>query len=115
MPERIYKQHWKPRAELRFELGAINVIYMLLDTNAKLFYIGEAADLIKRLSQGHECIPEWDYFRYDVLPDALAPFRLALERMLIRDFAAVLENAKGVVWKDVSGCKLVNDRIDAAH
>lgn len=109
---RIYKQHWKTRAEFQFEIGAKNVIYMLLDTKAKLLYIGEAADLVKRFSQGHECISNWDYFRYDVLPDELASYRLALERMLIRDFAAVLHNSKGLVWKDISGCKLANAKVD---
>jgi hypothetical protein len=29
---RIYKQNWKPRSDLEFELGAQNVIYMLVDT-----------------------------------------------------------------------------------
>ena len=32
---RIYKQNWKPRSELEFELGAQNVIYMLIDTHEK--------------------------------------------------------------------------------
>lgn len=54
---RIYKQDWKPRSDLEFELGAQNVIYMLIDTNGRKFYIGEAADLVKRLLQPHSCIP----------------------------------------------------------
>jgi hypothetical protein len=114
-PTRIYKQHWRSRSDLPFEIGAKNVIYMLLDTKAKLLYIGEADDLVRRLTPGHECIRNWDYFRYNVLPDALAPYRLALERMLIRDFAAVLENSKGVAWKNISGCKLANDRVDIGY
>lgn len=44
---RIYKQDWKPRSDVEFELGAQNVIYMLLDSNEKRFYVGEAVDLIK--------------------------------------------------------------------
>jgi glyoxylate utilization-related uncharacterized protein len=39
--------------------------------------------------------------------------RVALERMLIRDFAAVLTNKGGVEWRDISGCALCNDRIDS--
>src|SRR4051794_20093922 len=35
--QRIHKQDWRPRSELEYELGARNVIYMLLDTNAKKF------------------------------------------------------------------------------
>ncbi len=45
---RIYKQNWKPREELEYEIGALNVIYMLIDTEHKLLYIGEAQDLIKK-------------------------------------------------------------------
>ena len=109
---RIYKQNWKPRSELEFELGASNVIYMLIDTVAKSFYVGEAADLIKRLTQPHSSIPNWDYFRYSVLPAQLAPYRVAIERMLIRDFAAVLKNKKEISWHAIGDCELANDRVD---
>jgi hypothetical protein len=109
---RIYKQDWKPRSELEFELGAQNVIYMLLDTDGKRFYVGEAADLVKRLTQPHCSIPNWNYFRYNVLPAELAPYRVALERMLIRDFATVLRNSRAIVWQDIGSCELANDRVD---
>lgn len=42
-------------------------------------------------------------FRYVVLPDALAPFRVALERMLIRELAALFENKRGVATLAVPG------------
>jgi hypothetical protein len=109
---RIYKQNWKPRSDLEFELGAQNVIYMLIDTNEKRFYVGEAADLIKRLLQPHTSIPNWEYFRYSVLPAELATYRVPLERMLIRDFAAVLKNRKEIPWYVIDDCELVNDRVD---
>jgi hypothetical protein len=85
---------------------------MLLDSKARQVYIGEAADLVKRLLQAHPSIPNWDYFKYDVLPPALEPFRGTLERMLIRDFAAVLPNRGEIKWLDIRGCELRNDRID---
>jgi hypothetical protein len=109
---RIYKQDWKPRSELEFELGAQNVVYMLMDRVERRFYIGEAADLVKRLTQPHSSIPNWNYFRYNVLPTELAPYRVALERMLIRDFAAVLKNKGQVSWHDISDCELANDKVD---
>jgi hypothetical protein len=109
---RIYKQDWKARPELEFELGAQNVIYMLIDTKEKRFYIGEAADLIKRLTQAHSSIPNWTHFRYSVLPLELAPYRIALERMLIRDFAAVLKNKKQILWHQIGDCELANDKLD---
>ena len=109
---RIYKQNWKRRSELEFELGAQNVIYMLIDTNEKRLYVDEGADLIKRLTQPHSCIPNWDYFRYNVLPAELAPYRVALELMLIRDFASVLKNKKEISWHAIDDCELANDRVD---
>lgn len=110
---RIHKQNWKPRSEVEFELGARNVIYMLIDTKNKRLYIGEAADLIKRLLQPHTSIPDWEYFRYSVLPVELGPYRVQLERMLIRDFAAVLKNRKEIPWRAINDCELANDRVDA--
>jgi len=110
--DRIYKQNWKPREELAFEIGAENVIYMLADTRNHLFYIGEAKNLVKRLSQKYPSIPHWDRFRYDVLPDALESYRVTLERMLIRDFATVLSNKKQIPTLDLSDYELANDKID---
>jgi len=109
---RIHKQSWNPRSELEFELGAQNVIYMLIDTESKLFYIGEAKDLIKRLSQKYSCIPKWNYYRYDVLPPQLASYRVAIERMLIRGFAEILESKVNIQCFSISDYKLANDRID---
>jgi hypothetical protein len=110
--KRIHKQDWKQRTELEFELGAKNALYTLFDSTSQLIYIGEADDLVKRLLQPHPSIPKWDFFRYDVLPELLKPYRLALERMLIRGFAAVLKNKRGVAWRDIAGCTRTNDRVD---
>lgn len=109
---RIYKQDWKPREELEFEIGAQNVIYMLIDTKNKLLYIGEAQNLLKRLSQPYPTIKNWDYFKYNVLPDKLAPFRVVLERMVIRDLACLLKNKRDVHCISISEYSLANDRID---
>lgn len=110
--KRIYKQDWKPRDQLPFEIGATNVLYQLIDTEQRRLYVGEAKDLITRLSQSHRSVPKWDYFRYDVLPDVLAPFRIALERMLIRDLAALLQHKKGVPNFPISDFVLANEKID---
>jgi hypothetical protein len=109
---RIHKQDWKPRAELEYELGARNVIYMLLDTKKKCLYIGEAQDLVGRLLGPHSSIPKWNMFRYDVLPPALAPFRVALERMVIRTFATVLQNKCGICCLEIGEWTLANDKVD---
>ena len=95
---RIHKQDWKPRAEYRFEVGAHNVIYMLLDTESKLLYVGEAGSLKSRFDNGHPDIKNWDYYKYNVLPEGMTEYRLAIERMLIRDLAALLDNKQDIAY-----------------
>lgn len=111
--DRIYKQDWKQRSEYETELGAENVIYMLLDTINKLFYIGETKNLIRRFNQGHNEIPKWNYYRYNVLPYPLSRFRVTLERMLIRDFSTIFINNENIETKVLSNYTLVNKKIDS--
>ena len=110
--ERIHKQNWKSREELNFEIGAKNVLYYLLDTKKKLIYIGEAKDLVKRLNQSHPTIENWNFFRYNVLPPSLDTQRLMLERMIIRDMAAIFANKKVGDSVEISDYSLVNDKVD---
>ena len=109
---RIHKQDWRPREEFETEVGADNIIYMLADTTSKLLYIGEAQNLIRRLRSGHPIIKNWDKYRYDVLPDTLAPYRIQLERILIRAYAATFTSTKALSSLGVSEYKLVNEKID---
>ena len=94
------------------EIGAVNVIYMLVDTKKKLFYIGETVDLVKRLLQKYSVIPYWDYFRYDLLPKEFSPFRVDIERMLIRGHATIMKNKKEVNFINISDYELTNEKID---
>jgi hypothetical protein len=109
---RIHKQEWKLRDQLPFEIGSTNVLYLLLDTEKKLIYVGEASDLIARLSQPHPSIPNWNLYRYNVLPSQLMPFRITLERMLIRDIASLFPNKKKVKHFGISDYRLANHKID---
>lgn len=109
---RIYKQDWRQREEFEVEIGAENVIYMLIDTKEKLLYIGEADRLVQRLQTGHPSIKNWDFYRYDVLPEELRKFRLDLERMVIRNFATVLPNKRNIQMKAISEFQLANEKID---
>ena len=111
-PFRIYKTRWKKRDELELEIGAMNVLYFLVDTKNKLLYIGEASNLVSRLRQEHPSIPEWDYFRYNTLPNEIAHHRKVFERMLIRDYAQLLENKGGLDRLTISDYSLTNDKID---
>jgi hypothetical protein len=94
------------------ELGALNVIYTLIDMRNKLIYVGEAADLIRRFKAGHSEIKDWDFYRYDQLPPMPKQNRVAMERMLIRVFASLLENKAGVLTKYISDYRLANRKID---
>ncbi len=109
---KIHKQNWKMRGEYKSEIGAENVIYMLLDSNKKLIYVGEATNLIKRFNNGHPDIKEWDYYKYNVLPTELSGYRLAIERMAIRDMAALLDNKQSIPSFTISDYKLANRKID---
>jgi hypothetical protein len=112
-PFRIYKNRWRSRSELEFELGASNVLYTLIDTKNRLVYVGEASNLTDRLRQDHPSISEWEYFRYNVLPDEMASHRKTLERMIIRDFASVLESKEDVDSSiRISEYRLANEKID---
>lgn len=109
---RIHKQNWQPREQYKLEIGATNVVYMLLDSQKKLLYVGEATDLIKRFDNGHPDIREWDYYKYNVLPAELAPFRVTIERMTIRDMACLLTNKQDIPNIVISEYKLANRKID---
>ncbi len=109
---RIHKQNWKPRHEFETEIGATNVVYMLVDTGNRLFYVGETASLVTRFRRGHDLIPGWDFYRYDALPAALAPQRIHIERMLIRDIDSLLGASAMGLPVTMSDFRLVNLRID---
>ena len=110
---RIHKQDWKIKNQLDTEIGALNVIYTLLDTKNKLIYVGEAKDLRKRLKQNYSQIPYWTHYRYDTLPkNTSTEMRVALERMLIRSYASLLRNSSSVETFKISNYRLVNEKID---
>jgi len=83
------------------------VIYLLLDTKGRRFNLGEAVDLVKRLQQRTLRLE----LRYNVLPSELAPLRALIERMLVRDFAAVLKNERQIASQEIAGCELANDKV----
>ena len=110
---RIYKEPWKKRSELNLEPMPKNCLYVLRDDTRRLLYVGQAKDLVKRLRQDHPSIPDWEHYRYDLLPSELAPFRITLERMLIRDYAFLFDNSKGIDCLDSTSYRLTNELIDS--
>lgn len=107
------KSDWLPKDEAVNQFNATNVIYYLIDTEQKLLYIGEAEQMHRRFDQGHLSMKNWNYFRYDILPEGFSrKQRVALERMLIRCFAAILENSKNIPVRNISDYRLANIKID---
>ena len=111
---KIYTQEWKPREALDYEIEAENALYTLIDTNNKLLYIGEATRLVKRLRQEHSSIKNWNYYKYHVLPNTInSEQRVMLERMLIRDFASLIESKSDINQINISEYRLTNEKIDS--
>lgn len=107
------KSNWIHRSELCNMIEVTNVIYYLLDSQNKNMYIGEAEKMLKRFDQGHSRIKDWDYFRYDKLPEGFSKKqRLSLERMIIRSFASLFHNSKDIPSMLISDFILSNIKID---
>ena len=68
--------------------------------------------MVKRFDLGHPDIKDWDYYRYNVLPKELELHRVTIERMAIRDLAALLENKQDIVSSGILKYKLTNRKID---
>lgn len=113
---RIYMQEWKPREALDYELEVDNALYTLIDTKNKLLYIGEANKLVKRLRQEHTSIKNWNYYRYNVLPNTISSEqRVMLERMLIRDLASLVESKSDINHLIISEYRLTNEKIESRY
>jgi len=109
----IVKSNWRPKLDLTKIPDQPNVIYFLLDEVNNEFYVGEAKSLKNRLSSPRPEIPSWSHFRYNVLPPILEPYRLEIERMIIRDFAVLMPSDKtNLKKKKISDFKLTNKKID---
>ena len=109
-------QEWKPREALEYEIEVDNALYTLIDTNNKLVYIGEAGKLVKRLRQNHHAIKNWNYYRYNVLPNKISSEeRVMIERMIIRDLASLIESNSNIDSIHISEYKLVNEKIDGRY
>ena len=110
---KIVKKDWRRKEDLKYELGSKNVIYNLIDTVNKEIYIGETESLIERISSEREEIKNWNFYRFDSLPNGLTKKqRLEIERLIIRTFASFFKNDKGILSKEVSDYMLKNKKID---
>lgn len=109
---KFIKEDWKPKSSLKTMLEKRNVIYYLIDTHNYLIYIGEA-ESTKRIMQARPYIPDWNFFRVDILPEWLSrKQRQELERLVIRSYAAILNNSRFIQTQKISKYILVNKKID---
>jgi hypothetical protein len=112
-PFRFTKGSWRERSKLASQGEAKSVIYNLIDTKNRKIYVGEAESLTNRLKQEKENILDWDFYRFDMLPEGLSKQqRVEIERLIIRIFASFFENTKGIEFIKVSDFVLANKRID---
>jgi hypothetical protein len=115
--EKIINQDWKEKQHLTTELGAKNVIYILLDDINKLIYVGETGqDLKIRLADKEHYknagIPHWTHYRFEALPSSIGTkARKEIEDMTIRAYATLFSNTKNVKSFKISDYKLVNRKI----
>ncbi|MEQ1675547.1 MAG: hypothetical protein ABL876_02525 [Chitinophagaceae bacterium] len=110
---KFIKEDWLSKKEFKTFLARKNIIYYLLDSKNHLLYIGEAQHS-SRIPHARPEIPNWDYFRVDCLPEWLSRGeRLELERLVIRSFASVLTNMKGIKTQKISDYTLMNRKIDS--
>lgn len=68
--------------------------------------------MIARFKRGHATIPAWTHYRYNLLPPELAPLRLVIERMAIRDMDAVMGLDAAHLPIAPGSFRLTNLRID---
>lgn len=101
---------WIPISELGKHSTQEFVIYYLIDTKNKQLYIGSGKKLSDRVYKGREVIPEWDYFRYEIVKPMYHKHLKNIEYHSISNFARFLENNAGIksLGKSFSDYKLVN-------
>ena len=85
----------------------------MINKKNKEIYIGEAQNLIKRLRQHFKGNTNWEFYRYDKLPDSVnSNVRMNIERMIIRSFASLMKNKAEIDNFDISSYYLKNSKID---
>jgi hypothetical protein len=92
---RIQVDKWKTRPNISRELKE-NIIYILLNRNKKMIYIGETKlSLSKRYPNSHRHHTFDDYDEYTIInlpPDTLNHSRLLIERVLLAAFSKFFIN-----------------------
>lgn len=101
---------WISINELKNHPNQEFVVYYLVDSKNKQLYIGSAKKLKDRVYDKREVIPDWDYFRYEIIKPIYHKYIKNIEYHSISNFAKFLDNNANVKYldKDFSDYKLVN-------
>ena len=94
-------------------------MYIAITSNLKKYYKGYIdfidhywLNFFENQKIEYSLIPNWDFFRYDVLPAELKDYRVTIERMLIHQFASIMKNTKNIRTLETQTYRLVNEKID---
>ena len=91
--------------------SAINVIYYLANSQAKILYIGKADILGNRVRPGRKhqnMSADWDIFKYDIVRPEYANLLKRIEDHTIRTIASILKNEESYSTLGFSNYTLVN-------
>lgn len=102
--------NWISISKLKDEPNQDFVIYYLMDTVNKKLYIGSAKKLKDRVVPGRSEIPNWNYFRYEIVNPEFSSLLRSIEYHSIANFARFLDNNANIGILDIgfSEYKLVN-------
>ena len=99
---------WLEIKELKKVSSAPYIIYCLVDDQQKLFYIGHALSLGKRVRKNKSEIPNWNRFMYAELHPDFRGYMNELEYFTINMFARFFKNCGNVKYKSIDGYTQVN-------
>lgn len=90
--EKVAFSKWMSKKEFIDNFSIKNIIYYLYSSKDKELYIGETTDSKKRKFIERSEIKNWDLARFDILPRHLAPYRVEIEKIVIKAFSCFFKN-----------------------
>lgn len=104
----MHYSQWLDIKELKKFSSAAYIIYCLVDDKQKLFYIGHALNLGKRVRENRNEIPNWNRFMYAELHPNFRQYMNELEYFAINMFARFFNNCGNIKYKSIDGYTQVN-------
>jgi len=114
--DEVHFRPWTSRELCENEIMPKDAIYLLIDKKHKKLYVGQSArESLKKLSESHPTISDWDSYLYFVLPKGLSKHLSAIEMILIKTLAYLLKNKRIGNTKNISEYALANDQINTRN